>query len=491
MAGVELASRAPMSMPAGSLGREKRRGVPVCVLDDDGAFVAETVELLQYMGFPAAGTTDPGEALAQVRERRCRAVVSDTKMPGARGFEFLNQVLKIDPTLEVLLLTGSYSTGQAIEAIRHGARDYLARPVDAARLERKLDDIAAQHERRRRVRQLEEALLQKSSQHGIVGQSPQVLEMLGLMRRAAPHFTTALVSGPTGAGKERAARALHEMSPAAGRRFAVCNCSSLSESLQESHLFGHTRRAFGRARTAPTCAGLFESADGGTVFLDEFTDISPRLQARLLRLLDKQEIQPRGAHEARRLDVRLVAATSRNLRAEVIAGRFREDLYYRLSILEIHVPPLAERAGDVYLLAHHFLKQFNQTYGRPIEGFTQRALACMARYPWPGNVRELENAVSTACITAATEMIDVDDLPEGLRRATPNHGMEERRRPLTLDEVRREHIERVLQTCQGNRLRAAQMLGIGRTSLYRFLKRHGGPKRRETGLPARREGNRE
>jgi len=469
MAGVEVAPGAPSQAPRISGSREKRAGLSVCVLDDERELVATAVELLSHLGFPATGTTEPGEALAAVRKRRCRAVLTDVRMPGMDGLEFLDQALKLDPALDVLLMTGFYSIDAAIEAIRRGARDYLTKPLDAARLARTLDEIAEHRARRQRLQALEEGLLAELSQHGIVGQSPQLVEMIELMRKVAPHYKNVLVTGPTGAGKELVARALHQMSAVAGERFAVCNCSTLVETLLESQLFGHVRGAFTGAHE--TRAGLFEFADGGTVFLDEVGEMSPGLQAKVLRVIENREIQRVGSPEVRRVDVRLVAATNRDLRAEVMAGRFREDLYYRLSMMEIRVPALAERAGDVPLLAHHFLKKFNAAYGRTLEGFTQRAMARLARHGWPGNVRELENAISSACITTATEVIDLEDLPESLRRPENAAPAESGWRPLTLDEVRREHIERVLQSCQGNRLRAAQTLGIGRTSLYRFLKR--------------------
>ncbi len=469
MAGVDLAPGAPAQAPRGPGIREKRACLPVCVLDDERGLVSVAVELLERLGFPVTGTTEPAEALAAVRQRRCRAVLSDVRMPGMDGLEFLEQALKLDPTHDVLLMTGYYSIDAAIEAIRRGARDYLTKPLDAARLERTLDEIAEHHARRQRLQALEEGLLAELSQHGIVGQSPQLLEMIELMRKVAPHYKNVLVTGPTGAGKELVARALHQMSPAASERFAVCNCSTLVETLLESQLFGHVRGAFTGANE--TRAGLFEFANGGTVFLDEVGEMSPALQSKVLRVMENREIQRVGSPESHRVEVRLVAATNRDLRTEVMAGRFREDLYYRLSMMEIRVPALAERAGDVPLLAHHFLKKFNQAYGRTLEGFTRRAMGRLVRHGWPGNVRELENTISSACITATAEVIDVEDLPESLRQPEGIAPVEPGWRPLTLDEVRREHIERVLRNCQGNRLRAAQMLGIGRTSLYRFLKR--------------------
>lgn len=469
MTAVELASGVPSQAARVSGNREMRSGLSVCVLDDERDLVASAVELLERLGFPATGTTEPGEALAAVRKRRCRVVLADVRMPAIDGMEFLDQALKVDPSLDVLLMTGFYSIDAAIEAIRRGARDYLTKPLEAARLARTLDEIAELRARRQRVQALEESLLAELSHHGIVGQSPPMVEMIELMRKVAPHYKNVLVTGPTGAGKELVARALHQMSTVAGERLAVCNCSTLVETLLESQLFGHVRGAFTGANE--TRAGLFEFANGGTVFLDEVGEMSPGLQAKVLRVIENREIQRVGSPEVRRVAVRLVAATNRDLRAEVMAGRFREDLYYRLSMMEIRVPGLADRPGDVSLLAHHFLNKFNEAYGRKLEGFTQRAMARLVRHGWPGNVRELENAISSACITAAAELIDLEDLPESLRRAESEAPAEAGWRPLTLEEVRQEHIERVLQSCQGNRLRAAQMLGIGRTSLYRFLKR--------------------
>ncbi|HVN08452.1 MAG TPA: sigma-54 dependent transcriptional regulator [Patescibacteria group bacterium] len=469
MAGVDLVPGTRARAGRVAAARERRAGLCVCVLDDEPGLVSAAVEQLEHWGFGAIGTSEPVEALAAVRQRRCRAVLADVRMPGMDGLEFLEQALKLDPSHDVLLMTGFYSIDAAIDAIRRGARDYLTKPLDAGRLERALDELAELHARRQRLHALEEGLLEELSQHGIVGQSPQLLEMIELMRKVAPHYKNVLVTGPTGAGKELVARALHQMSGVSGRRFAVCNCSTLVESLLESQLFGHVRGAFTGANE--TRAGLFEFADGGTLFLDEVGEMSPGLQAKVLRVIENRELQRVGSPELRGVDVRLVAATNRDLRTEVVAGRFREDLYYRLSMMEIRVPALSERPGDVPLLAHHFLKKFNQAYGRTLEGFTRRAMSRLMGHAWPGNVRELENAISSACITAGADVIDLEDLPESLRRPNGSGAGENGWRPLTLDEVRRQHIERVLETCQGNRLRAAQMLGIGRTSLYRFLKR--------------------
>jgi transcriptional regulator with PAS, ATPase and Fis domain len=260
------------------------------------------------------------------------------------------------------------------------------------------------------------------------------------------------------------------MSPVASQRFAVCNCSAMVDTLLESQLFGHMRGAFtGATDTRP---GLFEYANGGTVFLDEVGETSLAMQAKLLRVIQNREIQRVGSPEVRKVDVRLIAATNRDLRAEVLAGRFREDLFYRLSTIQIRVPSLSERLDDIPLLIQHFLKKYNEAYSKQIQGLTRRAQAVLLQHAWPGNVRELENVISCSCLTSVNDFIDVDDFPENLQKPAGRDGhAQDSWRPLPLEEIRRQHIRRVLDACEGNRVRAAQLLGIGRTSLYRFLKR--------------------
>ena len=302
-----------------------------------------------------------------------------------------------------------------------------------------------------------------------------MLDMLDMARKNSRHYTNVLITGPTGSGKELVARALHQMSPVTQQKFAVCNCSALVDTLLESQLFGHMRGSFTGA--TDTRAGLFEFASGGSVFLDEIGETSPQMQAKLLRVIQNREIQRVGSPEVKKVDVRVIAATNRDLRTEVLAGRFREDLFYRLSSLEIQVPGLADRTEDIPILVRYFLKKYGEAYGKIFQGLTRRAQIVLLQHDWPGNVRELENVISSAAITAANEFIDVDDLPANLRKPARHvHVSEENWRPLPLDEMRRIHIKRVLDMCGGNRVRASQILGIGRTSLYRFLKREPDPK---------------
>jgi two-component system response regulator HydG len=447
-----------------------RKNLTVCVLDDEPDQVGLVTTRLEKAGYTTVGTTDPQEALQKVRLGGCRVVLCDLKMPGMDGMAFLEKTLQFDPGICVILMTGNYSIDSAIEAVKRGAYDYLCKPLDIPRLEKTLDELADLFSRRSEIRDLEEKLFVNLQFHGIVGKSPAMLEVFELAKKVARHYTNVLITGPTGAGKELVARALHQLSPAAEERFAVCNCSAMVDTLLESQLFGHVRGSFTGA--TETRQGLFEYANNGTVFLDEVGETSLAMQAKLLRVIQNREIQRVGSPEVKKVNVRLIAATNRDLRAEVLAGRFREDLFYRLSTIEIRVPGLTERPEDIPILVQHFTKKYSEAYNKTFQGLTRRAQIVLLQHDWPGNVRELENVISSAAITANADFIDVGDLPEHLQKPHRHAAAaQENWRPLPLDEVRKVHIQRVLEMCNGNRVRASQVLGIGRTSLYRFLKR--------------------
>jgi two-component system response regulator HydG len=461
-----------------------RKLLSICVLDDEPDHVEITTQKLEKAGFIASGTTDPEEALNEVRIGNCRVVLADMKMPAMDGITFLEKAQQIDPGIYVILVTGLYNVENAIAALKRGSYDYLCKPIDFPRLEKTLDELAENFARRSEIRHLEEKLFQNLQYKGIVGNSPAMIDVFEMARKIAKHYSNVLVTGPTGAGKELVARAIHDLSPVAQARFAVCNCSALVDTLLESQLFGHMRGAFtGATDTRP---GLFEYADGGTVFLDEIGETSLTMQAKLLRVIQNREIQRVGSPEVKHVEVRLVAATNRDLRAEVLAGRFREDLFYRLSSIEIRVPGLVERSEDIPVLVQHFLKKYATAYNKPLRGMTRRAQIALLQHEWPGNVRELENVISSAAITATTDFLDLADLPQHIQkpRLRASLGGNGDWRPVPLDEIRRMHIERVLESCHGNRVRAAHMLGIGRTSLYRFLKRSNKYSKHETAMSA-------
>ena len=301
---------------------------------------------------------------------------------------------------------------------------------------------------------------------GMVSRSPLMLEIFTKIRRVAPHFRIALVTGPTGTGKELVAKALHSVGPASAGEFVVCNCSALVESLVESELFGYVKGSFTGA-TQDT-AGLFERADRGAIFLDEIGELSPGAQAKLLRVLQDHRVRRVGSSISREVGVRVIVATNRDLRTMVREGKFREDLYYRLAVVEIGLPGLASRREDLPLLERHFVDKFAGEYGKPIAGLSRRAQGRLACYPWPGNIRELENVIGNACMMTDGRFLDINDLPDRIR-SDPSASLSTDEALLPLEELERRHIVRVLLRVGGNKARAAEILGIGRATLYQLL----------------------
>jgi transcriptional regulator with PAS, ATPase and Fis domain len=321
---------------------------------------------------------------------------------------------------------------------------------------------------RQKTLRLDQELIDAYQFEGMVGRSPLMLEVYAKIRRIAPHFRTVLVTGATGTGKELAAKALHRLSPAARGPFIVCNCSALVENLVESELFGYVRGAFTGATQDKV--GMFEHADGGSIFLDEIGELAPAAQAKLLRVLQNRQVQRVGSLTPRNIDVRVIAATHRDLKKMVREGHFREDLYYRLGVVEIPMPVLAKRREDLPLLERYFIQKFSAEYNKPIAGLVRRAQTRLATYPWPGNVRELENVIGNACMMTDANLIDINDLPDRLRGPlTEELGGDETFLPL--EELQRRHILRVLEGVGGNKARAAEVLGIGRATIYQLLSR--------------------
>ena len=395
-------------------------------------------------------------------------VLLDLVMPDVNGMELLERIIAADPGVDVILMTAHYSTDSAVQAIQKGACDYLTKPLDLAKLRSRISGLLAEAEKRRQVLQLDHALIDAYQFEGMIGRSPAMLDTFAKVRRVAPHFQTVLVTGATGTGKELVARALHRRSPNGAGPFAVCNCSALVETLMESELFGYVRGAFTGATQDKV--GLFEYANGGTVFLDEIGEMPLSAQAKLLRVLQEKEVRRVGSPVSHTVDVRVIAATNRQLRAMVADKQFREDLYYRLAMVEISLPRLADRKEDLPLLQKRFVEKFAAQYGKRINGITRRAQLRMATYTWPGNVRELENVVGNAAMMTEGSTIDLGDLPEALR-SHPEGTVGEDEILISMEQAQNRHLTRVLEQVGGNKVRAAEILGVSRTTLYEMLGR--------------------
>jgi DNA-binding NtrC family response regulator len=430
----------------------------------------ENLELIRaalvYPDLEVHTASDPQIGMDLVRRLRPQIVMLDLIMPGVLGMELLRQIVDTDPGIDVILMTGQYSTESAVEAIQAGATDYLPKPFSLETLRRRIGQLLEDARRRKHASKLEDDLSENLEFEGMIGRSPRMLDLFAKIRRIGPHFRAVLVTGPTGVGKDLVARALHRRSPSPTGPFVAANCSAISETLAESELFGYVKGAFTGALQDKT--GLFEYANGGTALLDEIGDMPLTMQAKLLRVLQNQELQRLGSPVTRKLDVRIVAATNRDLSEMVKCGKFREDLYFRLTMVTLKVPSLAERPEDLLLLQRHFLKRFAAEYKKPVLGLTRRAQTLLGSYSWPGNVRELENVIGHACMMTESEAIDIRDLPESVQNQNVK-SFARNDELLSLAQAERLHVEHILNRVGGNKAVAAKTLGISRTSLYRIL----------------------
>jgi len=392
-------------------------------------------------------------------------------------FAPLRDIRNFDPLIDVILVGPSLPMEKTVEAIHLGALDYLEEPLEGGDVLGILSRIQEKIELRKQTFRLEKQLAEKYVFEGMVGRSAAMLEMFSLVERLAKFSSPVLIQGATGTGKEMVARALHRLSPRREKKIVVCDCMAIPESLFESELFGYERGAFtGADKSKP---GIFKDSDGGTLFLDEIGEIPPMIQTKLLRVLEEHNFRPLGSNAYVEIDVRVICATNKSLRTLIAAGGFREDLYQRINLAEIHLPLLRDRKDDIPLLANHFLETSNRKFKKTVRGISQRAKRVLTSYEYPGNVRELENLIERAVMLSAEPFVDLKDFPESLLRSSDPEGApatEEGPYPfgeLSLDEIEKKHIGEVLKASGFNKLKAAKALGLTRPALYRKLKKHG------------------
>ncbi|MGX6459236.1 sigma-54-dependent response regulator transcription factor ZraR [Klebsiella grimontii] len=438
--------------------------VDILVVDDDISHCTILQALLRGWGYRVALANNGLQALEQVREKVFDLVLCDIRMAEMDGIETLKEIKTFNPSIPVLIMTAYSSVDTAVEALKSGALDYLIKPLDFDKLQQTLSEALA-HTR------LSESPLAEppAAQFGMVGDSPAMRALLNNIALVAPSDATVLIHGESGTGKELVARALHASSARSRRPLVILNCAALNESLLESELFGHEKGAFTGADKRRE--GRFVEADGGTLFLDEIGDISPLMQVRLLRAIQEREVQRVGSNQTLSVDVRLIAATHRDLAEEVSAGRFRQDLYYRLNVVTIDMPPLRHRREDIPPLARYFLQRYAERNRKAVQGFTPQAMDLLIHYAWPGNIRELENAVERAVVLLTGEYISERELPlaiAGTPVADAPHG-DDSIQPLV--EVEKEAILAALERTGGNKTEAARRLGITRKTLLAKLSR--------------------
>jgi two-component system response regulator HydG len=439
---------------------------------DDEKFHAEAVsESLERVGYECTVATSGSAGARRIEHDEFDVILTDLRMGDMDGLAILRKAREELPEAEVVVITGYGDVKSAVEAIKQGAANYLTKPVDMGELRAIVDKAAERLRLARANRELKRQLDEKFGFEGVVGNSPKMHKVIEQLRGIAATSATVLVQGETGTGKELVAKAIHNNSPRKNKMFVAMNCTALNENLLEDELFGHEPGSFtGGDRLRK---GRFEHANGGTLFLDEVGDMPPTLQAKLLRVLENQEVFRIGSNDPIKVNVRLLSATNRDLEAAVAAGTFRQDLYYRLKVVTVRLPALRERREDVPLLAAHFLKEFNARHGKQVTGLSEPLRKALATYDWPGNVRELRNLIESMVVQDSDGILGLDDLQEGdtLPRFRGQHQPAGANQLVgkPLAEIDRYYIEQTLEMFKGNREDAARALGIGERTLYRVI----------------------
>ena len=446
----------------------------ILVVDDEANARTALAELLRDEGFEVEMAADAFKALGKYEAFSPHVVVTDLKMPGMDGIELMTKIRAYEDPADVVVMTAFGDVGSAVTAMRAGAADYLTKPLDFDELLVVLDKVLDTHNLLRETRQLRQRVRDRVAPNNIIGTAPAMQRVFEIIDQVAPSRATVLITGESGTGKELVANAIHQRSPRATGPFIKLHCAALAESLLESELFGHERGSFTGALARKD--GRFSLADGGTLFLDEIGEVSPAIQVKLLRFLQEHEFERVGGTQTIRVDVRVVAATNRNLTEEIAKGRFREDLYYRLNVVSLDMPSLRERRSDIPELVKFFIDRYASDNSKPIDGCSAAALDLLMNHTWPGNVRELENAIERAVVLCTTTQIEAKQLPPNVKPAVAANGM-----PAipgaTMAELERFAILETLEASGGSTSRAAEILGIStRTIQYRLHDYHSAPR---------------
>ncbi|MEB2308769.1 MAG: sigma-54 dependent transcriptional regulator [Candidatus Brocadiaceae bacterium] len=430
----------------------------ILLIDDDKAALDGLVKILAHDGYPVAGALSGYEALNLFSKKTFDIVVTDMKLPGMGGLSLIHELRKKDEAVAIVVITAYSSVKTAVEAIKCGADDYLTKPVNIEELELVLEKLWERQQLIAQNRLLKEKLKDKYKSSELVGSTPQMHRIFKMIEDVAPSTASILILGETGTGKELVANAIHYQSDRTSTPFVALHCAALSEGVLESELFGHERGAFTGA--VQLRKGRFEMADGGTLFLDEVGEMSLKVQVKLLRVLEKGEFERVGGEKTIKVDVRLIAATNRDLEKEVSEGRFREDLFYRLNVITIHLPPLRERKEDISLLSHFFIMKYAKKYKKEIMEFTPEAMDVLCAYHWPGNVRELENVIERAVVLCKKGTIPVDYLPKNIVPIKEDRAIIKIPLGTSLKEAEKEIIQRTLLMTRSSKKEAAKILGI-------------------------------
>jgi len=446
----------------------------VLVVDDDPAHRTMLRTLLTGWGYTIFEADDGSTAIEKVHEQPFDLILMDIRMIKVSGLEALSEIKAFNPAIPVIIMTAYSSVETAVEALKNGAYDYLTKPLDFDELRLAMERAMDHRQLREENRLLRESLGNHFDRQNIIGRSPAMVKLLETVAQVAPSEATVLITGESGTGKEMIAGAIHFNSPRKDGPFVKLNCAAITETLLESELFGHEKGAFTGAHKRKE--GRFRQAHGGSIFLDEISEMSLAMQVKVLRVLQEREITRVGGEEVIKVDVRLIAATNKDLLQEIEAGRFREDLFYRLNVVTLNMPRLQERLEDIPLLAQHFLKMFSEKNRKEIKGFTPQAMDRLLRYDWPGNVRELMNAVERGVVLASSEYLDEKDLPLVLKEKTAEGEIPPEQvipGDLPLEEVEKASILKTLELTGGNKSEAARRLGITRRTLHKKLKKYG------------------